>query len=399
MKYGIQFGTIRLIIVIIVVFSQLYLFVNIRRTVKSLPGSGLFKTVALVLAAAAILLLVGVNRYLMFHPISWTDTSWPARIFLFYFPAVWTFGSIISALALFLVHLLTGLGRGISRIFHLFRRKERGPTGAARRHFLKVAAGGIAAAPFALAGYGAFRTRTAFEVKELTLPFGRALRVVQLTDIHAGIYMTREEIRKLTDRVISLRPDLLVLTGDYIANSMKFLPGCIEEMTRVRAPYGAFATLGNHEHWYGETGRIQAVFSQYGIPLLINAHQVIRSEQGAFAVAGIDDLGSGYPNLGAALHGLDSNVPILLLSHPPEIFPMAAERGVALTLAGHYHGGQVKLHLPSGDISLVHLVVRYPEGLYRLKGSQLYVSSGIGTTFTPVRLNVPPEITLLNLTV
>jgi hypothetical protein len=70
-----------------------------------------------------------------------------------------------------------------------------------------------------------------------------------------------------------------------------------------------------------------------------------------------------------------------------------------LTLAGHYHGGQIKLSLPSGDVSLAHLMTPYPEGLYRLNASHLYVSSGIGTTFTPVRINVPPEITLLHLSI
>jgi len=269
----------------------------------------------------------------------------------------------------------------------------------ARRHFLQVGLGGLAAAPFALCGYGAVYAGKAFEVTELALPFGRALRVVQLTDIHAGIYMTREEIRQLTDRVIALKPDLFVLTGDYISNSMEFLPGCLEEMARVRAPYGTFATLGNHEHWYGEPSRIQAVFSQYRIPLLINAHQVIGSGQDAFIVAGIDDLRAGQADLEAALHGVDSRMPILLLSHRPEVFPLAAAHGIRLTLAGHYHGGQVKLSLPSGNISLAHLVTPYPEGLYRLNASHLYVSRGIGTTFTPVRLNVPPEITLLHLTI
>ena len=191
----------------------------------------------------------------------------------------------------------------------------------ARRNFLQIGLGGLVAAPFVLSGYGALYAGKEFEVKELTLSFGRSMRVVQLTDIHAGIYMTRDEIRQLADRVIALQPDLLVLTGDYISNSMAFLPGCIEELARVHAPYGTFAALGNHEHWYGEIGRIEAVFSHYRIPLLINTHHVIHSEQGPFRVAGIDDLRSGRPGLAAALRGSDSQMPDLLLSHRPEVFP------------------------------------------------------------------------------
>ena len=85
------------------------------------------------------------------------------------------------------------------------------------------------------------------------------------------------------------------------------------------------------------------------------------------------------------------------MSHRPEIFPAAAARGVALTLSGHYHGGQVKISLPGGDLSLAHLRTPYAEGLFRIGDSRLYVSRGIGTTFTPVRLNAPPEVTLLRL--
>ncbi|HYA42952.1 MAG TPA: metallophosphoesterase [Syntrophobacteraceae bacterium] len=397
MARGMNFATIMLIFTNLAVLSQLYLFLRARRAIKSLPGPNLFKFGAIVLVGMSILLLFAANRYIMSYPITLSHAPTAARLCLFYLPAVWTFGSILSALMLFLFDSFTGLGRVIYRIFHNPRRKELSSMNPGRRHFLRVGVSGLASTPFVLSGYGALYAGKAFKVRELALSFGCSLRVVQLTDIHAGIYMTRKDIRQVTDRVNALQPDLLVLTGDYISNSMEFLSGCIEEMARVRAPYGAFATLGNHEHWYGEPRHIQAVFSHYRIPLLQNTHRVIRTARGVFAVAGIDDLRSGHPDLDAALHGLDSNMPVLLLSHRPEIFPQAAAHGIPLTLAGHYHGGQVKLSLPSGDISLAALLTPYPAGLYRSNGSQLYVSSGIGTTFTPVRLNVPPEITLLHL--
>ena len=141
-----------------------------------------------------------------------------------------------------------------------------------------------------------------------------------------------------------------------------------------------------------------AIFRQHGIPLLRNAHRVIHTPEGPFAVAGIDDLHAGVPDLEAALRGLTPDIPTILLSHRPEIFPEAAEQGVALTLAGHYHGGQIKLSLPKRAISVAHLRSPYPEGLFRIDEARLYVSRGIGTSLTPVRLNARPEVTLLNLT-
>ena len=130
---------------------------------------------------------------------------------------------------------------------------------------------------------------------------------------------------------------------------------------------------------------------------LLNAHRVIQTERGALAVAGIDDLRSGYPDLTGALRGLDATIPTILLSHRPEIFPLAASHGIPLTLSGHYHGGQIKLGLPGLNLSLPYLLTPHPEGLYRIKDSHLYVSRGIGTTFTPIRLNARPEVTLLHL--
>ena len=272
------------------------------------------------------------------------------------------------------------------------------PEDPLRRHVLKAGVGGLAAAPFILSGYGAAYAAKAPEVRELTLPFGCALRLVQLTDIHAGPYMSRKEMRRYADEVMALEPDLFVLTGDFVSNSIEFLPGCLEEMARVRARYGTFATLGNHEHWVANLRRLQAIFRQYDIPLLQNTHRVIRTGKGSFAVAGIDDMRSGHPDLDAALLRLDPAIPTILLSHRPEIFPEAATQHIALTLSGHYHGGQIKVSLPEGDFSLAHLRTPYPEGLFRIDDSRLYVSRGIGTTFTPVRLNARPEITVINLT-
>ena len=121
--------------------------------------------------------------------------------------------------------------------------------------------------------------------------------------------MTRQDLRRYADQVIALQPDLFVLTGDYITNSIAFLPECVEEMARVSARYGTFATLGNHDHWYTGPGDATAVFRQHGIPLLRNTHRVIHTPEGPFAVAGIDDLHAGQPDLEAALRGLPPGIP------------------------------------------------------------------------------------------
>jgi predicted MPP superfamily phosphohydrolase len=394
-----KFATLRLAILTLAILAQLYIFARARQAIRSSHRSDRFKSRAICLMGLAIGLLFVLNWYILTRPIPWVDPPRAAQFGLFFPPAMWSLGSLFSALLLLLTQIATWLGRiGVRLYRRTLAQPATDPVNQGRRRFLKAGVGGLAAAPFLLSGYGAAYACRACDVRELTLSFGRLLRVVQLTDIHAGIYMTPEQIRHYADQAIALQPDLFVLTGDFISNSTLFLPGCLEEMIRVNARYGTFATLGNHEHWYGRLSEIQTIFRKYRIPLLQNAHRVIQTERGPFALAGIDDLRSGHPDLEEALAGLDPVIPTLLLSHRPEIFPRAAAHGIPLTLAGHYHGGQIKLRLPGGDVSIAHLMTPYPEGLYRINSSHLYVSRGIGTTFTPVRLNAPPEITLFHLT-
>jgi predicted MPP superfamily phosphohydrolase len=399
MIFGIRFPRLRLIAIVVVLLAQIYLFFRFRHVIQSSHRSNRFKSWATHLVGGAISLLFVLNAYTMFRHVPWVDPPLSAQVGLFYPVAAWNLGSLFSATLLFLVRVASGLGGMLVRFCRdQVSEAASNPVNLGRRRFLQAGVGGLAAAPLVFAGYGAAYAANAYEVEELTLPFGRSLRVAQLTDIHAGIYMTRDQMRRYADQVIALRPDLFVLTGDFISNSMVFLPGCVEEMARVRARYGTFATLGNHEHLWGKPSEVQAILREHGILLLNNMHQLIPSVQGPFAIAGIDDLVSGTPDLEVALKGLSPAIPTLLLSHHPEIFPQAAAYGIPLTLSGHYHGGQIKLSLPGKDISMAHFWTPYPEGLYRINTSHLYVSRGIGTTFTPVRLNAPPEVTVFHLT-
>lgn len=399
MMFGLPFATFRLTILSLALLAQIYLFVCARRAIRSSRRSDRFKSWAVGVVGATICLLFAANLYILFRPIPWADPPAAAQIILFYPPTVWNLGSLFSALLLFLAQVAGFLVRWAVQLARLLTRLPApAPVNPDRRLLLQAGAGGLFAVPLLLSGYGASYAGRRGDVRRLTLPFGCPLRVVQLTDIHAGIFMNRRQMRYYVDQVIALQPDLFALTGDYISNSLSFLPGCLEEMARVRARYGTFATLGNHEHWYGSLIELRTIFRRYGMPLLNNEHRVIRTERGLFAVIGIDDLRTGEANLEAALYGLDPAIPGLLLSHRPEIFPRAASLGIPLTLSGHYHGGQIKLGLPGAGISLAHLRTPYVEGLFRIGAARLYVSRGIGTTFTPVRLNAPPEITLFNLT-
>lgn len=344
--------------------------------------------------------LLTVNVALLIWPDPRIDPPQPVRWLIFYLPAIWSLGSIFAAFFLLVAALMARIGHAVlcSGREAPERRVAVDPPDPDRRRFLQVGVGGLMLMPIAVSGYGAFHGARSCEVREIQVPFGRALRIVQLTDIHAGLYMTRQDIRRYVDLVREIQPDLFVLTGDYISGSIDFLPGCLDELARVHARYGTFAIPGNHDLWHCKPGSLRSLFKTHHIPLLVNRHRLIETAQGPFAVVGIDDMRSGFPDLTKALKGLAPSTPALLLSHRPEIFPEAAARRVALTLAGHYHGGQIKLPLPGGAFSLAHVRTPYVEGLHQINASHLYVSAGIGTTFTPVRLNVPPEVTVVHLT-
>ncbi|MEK6718913.1 MAG: metallophosphoesterase, partial [candidate division NC10 bacterium] len=360
MVFGTRFLIFRLIAFAILALAQGYLFARIRHVIRASRRSDRFKSWAICFVGTTIGLLFLLNAYIVLRHIPWVDPPMVAQVGLLYPAAVWNFGSVFSALVLWLTRAVGGLGRRIARACRgLAGQIAPVPVDLGRRRFLRAGVGGLATAPLVLSGYGAAYASKAYGMQEISLPFGRPLRVAHLTDIHAGLYMTREDMRRYADLINALHPDLFVLTGDFISNSMSFLPGCAAEMARVRARYGTFATLGNHEHWFGTLREVQAVFSRHKISLLNNSHRVIRTEQGPFAVAGIDDLGTGRPDLRAALRGLDSSIPTLLLSHRPEIFPQAADRGIPVTLAGHWHGGQIKVSVLGMDVSVAHLLSPY----------------------------------------
>ena len=385
-------------ILLVGALAQVYLFIQVRGTLQASAWSERFRSRATWCVGAAIGFLWVLHAYVVLARLPWVEPPFIAQVGLLYPAVVWNYGSILSALVLCLL-------RAGGRLGHRFSRVPKRAAGTAppaprdnsRRRFLQAGVAGFASAPFVFVGYGTTYATRGYRVTELSLPFGRSLRVVHLSDIHAGLYMTREAMKDYADLAHALQPDLFVLTGDFISNAMSFLYGCAEEMARVRSRYGTFAVLGNHEHWYGNPREVEAVFRAQQISLLNNAHRVIQTDQGPFAVAGIDDLENGRPDLGAALQGIDPSIPTLLLSHHPEIFPHAARHGVPLTLAGHWHGGQIRGSLAGIEVSVAHLLSPYPEGLYRLNASHLYVTRGIGTAWTPIRLNASPEVVLLTL--
>ncbi len=385
----------RLVLFSVLAIAHGYLFLRLRHAIRTVRAPAWVRLTAVGGLGAAFAVCYLLYLVIVVRRLPWVDPPFAAQVGLLYPVAIWNVGAGFSALVLAVLRSAGRLRRTARRVWADFRGAE-APVDLRRRAVLRAGVGGLASTPLVFAAYGAAAASMSPEVEEIRLPLGRPLRLVQLSDIHAGLYMTRDDIHRYAELVKRLRPDLLALTGDYISTSMSFLP-CFEALAAIRPPHGTFVVMGNHEHWNGDPRATESYFQERGAIVLNNRHVVLDTPAGPIAVAGIDDLKAGHPDLEAALAGVDPALPTILLSHRPEIFPRAAARHVDLTLSGHWHGGQIKLPVLGLNLSLAHLASRYPEGLYRIAASHLYVSRGLGTTGPPIRLNAPPEVTLFHL--
>jgi len=299
---------------------------------------------------------------------------------------------------------------------------------SSRRTFFQYAAAFAGSFPFLAATYGFAAGRLRYSVVRVDVPIANltreldGLRIVQLSDIHIGDYMPPNEIARAVDMANALNPDISFVTGDFVSGEGDPLDVCIAELSRLRAPLGVWGCNGNHEIYAGVEDDAERLFREKGMRLLRARNEIVERNGARFNLIGVDyqrdhmvrseDVRSG-PMLQEIESLVRRDMPNVLLSHNPNSFHRAAELGIELSLAGHTHGGQVKFEIVDHDITPARLISPFVAGLYRLpmsgnghadgNGSQksalaaLYVNRGLGTFGFPVRIGVPPEITLLTL--
>jgi predicted MPP superfamily phosphohydrolase len=224
----------------------------------------------------------------------------------------------------------------------------------------------------------------------------RPLRIVQLSDSHySPIDMPASRLRGIVAQMNALKPDLIVLSGDYISGDPSEwtddeVRTAIAPFAALHAPLGVFAVLGNHD----DAAQTYAAFVGTGVRLLVDKIVDI----GPLRVIGIDDILRGNPPVRALRRmagAAPADKPVIVLTHEPDFYKYLPPRGI-LHIAGHTHGGQVSLPLIGqpmlGDFNAAHV-----RGLFRETGNTLIVNSGVGTSAMPIRIGVPPEITLITL--
>jgi len=288
------------------------------------------------------------------------------------------------------------------------------PVSPGRRHFLEQTAVLISATPFVVAGYGLLHSRLDVEVVRPRIPLARlpkafdGFRIAQLSDIHISPFTTADYIHRCVSITNELKPDLIALTGDYIAWDTGQQGEVVRTLAGLRAPFGVFGCLGNHEEESGTEESITGLFMAQGIHILRQARAPIVLGGETLNLIGIDEPhGRTETEWRRDVHRKLRQIKELmmpetvniLLSHGdfPHMFDRVAELGIDLMLAGHTHGGQLSLDFVHRGLNLSHLIYDYNSGWYAKNGAQLYVNRGIGTTGFPIRLGARPEISVFEL--
>ncbi|HKA17166.1 MAG TPA: metallophosphoesterase [Blastocatellia bacterium] len=319
---------------------------------------------------------------------------------------VWTFGSLFFAAA-------SPVVMACFAFFQFFLRKPAARNKEAtvealdlsRRRFLRTALTAVSAMPFAVSAYGAVAARTRNVIEKVIVPIPdlpsqlEGLTIVQLSDIHAGMFMKESEMAEYVRIANSLKPDLIALTGDFVATHSDQVAPFMRAMSPLQARYGVFGCLGNHDMFTRSEEALARGFANAGFKLLRNNNEIIEIDGAVLNVIGVDYFAtrSTAATLDGVLKRISLEGTTILLQHAPQLFPQAANVGIDLTLSGHTHGGQIALTIGEMIITPAALSTMFLAGLFKIGDSHLYVNRGLGTTGPPIRINAPPEITHVTL--
>lgn len=364
-----------------------YIWARLVRDVGwSSPYDRLFGWTLFGLALALPLSIIG-GRFLpreLVSPLAWMIFSWLGLMFL-----------------LFVLLVPADLLRALAWVIE---RLAGAPIDPDRRLFLARVFGGAVALTASSAGaYGLFSALRPIAVRPVQIPLPTlppafsGMVIAQITDVHVGPTIGRAFIEDLVEKTNAMAPDLIAITGDLVDGSVEQLAPLIAPLARLRAPLGVFFVTGNHEYFSGADAW-ERHLGELGIKVLRNERVTLERGGEALDLAGVDDPTGGNflpdhgPDLARALAGRDPARPVILLAHQPRQVHEAAERGVALQLSGHTHGGQI---FPFN--LLVPLQQPFVAGLHRLRDTAIYVSRGTGYWGPPMRLGAPAELTRVEL--
>ncbi len=222
------------------------------------------------------------------------------------------------------------------------------------------------------------------------------ITIAQISDFHLGNSNNQAKLHAAVDQVLALRPDLILLTGDFVSTVRFSAAQALEtELSRLSAPLGVYAILGTHD-WWSDPAVVAGALRRAGVTLLDNSNVRLDHKGASLYLGGLEDI-YFHPNLAKTLAGIPADAPVLLMAHEPDQVEMAkADQRIFLQVSGHTHGGQIRL-LGMHPVALPRYGRKYDVGMFQVGTLQLYVNRGVGVTLPPLRLFCRPEITLFTL--
>ena len=406
----------RTVFALLLVAVQLYVLRAMLRIIRAMQLEARKEK---LLTAAAVAFLAGVNLPLAFFvvegfikptglllyapPLAYEPVMRPFAYTFF----VWTIGSLFFAAC-------SPIAMACFAAVQFVRRKKTDPEedttvrvfDLSRRRFLQMSWTAVSAMPFAVSAYGAVAARTRKVVEKVIVPISGlppqldGLTIVQLSDIHAGMFMRESQMAEYARIASALKPDIIALTGDFVATHSDQVESFMRAMSLLEAKHGVFGCLGNHDIFTRSEEAIAHGFANAGFKLLRNKNQLIDIDGATLNIIGVDYF-FGSRSTASTLDRVLREIPLegttILLQHAPQLFPQAAKFGIDLTLSGHTHGGQIALTIGDMIIAPAALSTMFLAGLFKIGDSHLYVNRGLGTTGPPIRINAPPEITHITL--
>jgi len=388
-------------------------------------------------------MLVTLIRVVILGRSSFTHrTSWLAVL-----TGLWFFSALFAYLSVKAVHGLERIWRwshaaAVKHVPALAQNEEASSVSSdslervpdpGRRYFFRTATAAAGAAPFLTAMYGFAAERLNYQVRRIEIPIPNltpgldGMKIVQLSDIHLSGYMSRAQVRRAVNMANDLGADLAVVTGDLITGAGDPIADCVDEIRHLDTPLGTWGCNGNHEIYARAEDMAAYFYAQAGMKLLRQSNAQVTFNGAKFNLIGVDYQReyNGRGQRQQMLSGVEPlvrrDMPNILLSHNPNSFNRASELGIELSLAGHTHGGQIQVEILDHRLSPARFISDYIAGLYRRPMfapapnerarsivstsrkftpdsspmASIYVNRGLGTVGAPVRLGVPPEISLL----
>ncbi len=281
----------------------------------------------------------------------------------------------------------------------------------------------LGAIPLISLTYGMIRNPYRYRIHRHSVPISNLhpdldqLKIVQISDIHAGSFMKVEPVRKSVRMINDLSPDIVFFTGDLVNSTAEEVDPFLDVFGRIEARYGVYSILGNHD--YGDYvrwpdlnskklnfDRLCAAHEKMGWTLLKNQHKQLKIKSASLGLIGVENYSASarfakYGDMKVAIDGMQASDALILLSHDPSHWDheiIKAYPEIDLTLAGHTHGFQFGIDIPGLlKWSPVQYFYKQWAGLYKKGDQYLYVNRGLGFLGYPGRVGVLPEITLLTL--